>query len=298
MGSIELHPHAFQFRGYRELLQRGQLFPRRRHVPGPRQRPAPRVVPERQRMRPVGRRRRRIQDLLPALEAHLHLQRTAGPVLQEVHAGHPEHICRDQARDLAGGIQRFVTDPDHRRREGQEIIVVRVIAHCVHARARLLVGDIGLVCVHGVAVLPDRIEVASDADIDVPGHVHDVASARHQVGETLRTGDGALGVNLLHGVDVEMAGARVLRILLDDPFEAGKRFRDPGLGLALRRPVVPGTQRHQGLAAEHGDIRIVRPAPCDLPHGFGISRVQVAPVFLRLRRIALGECVEQCTFAR
>ena len=94
----------------------------------------------------------------------------------------------------------------------QEVPVVRMVKQWIHA-LRLALSDVGSVRLTRLDVGERCIVIAADADIDVRGHVHQVPGTRGQRAEPVGRSLGALrSRGCLHDVDVEVIGARVIRI--------------------------------------------------------------------------------------
>ena len=96
--------------------------------------------------------------------------------------------------------------------EGEEVNVVRVVRERIDA-LRLLPFDEHLVGVDGVLVGLHGVVPASDADVDVRGHVDHVSFARHELRESLGARHRGLRVHRFDGVDVVVARAGVVRVL-------------------------------------------------------------------------------------
>src|SRR5687767_5958108 len=94
----------------------------------------------------------------------------------------------------------------------------------------------------------NSIEVTTDADVDVTGHVHDMPRPRHQTRQPLSARYRALRINFLDCMDEEMTRARIIRIRSNYALEACERVGDTRLRLAILRPVVPRAEVHQRFA--------------------------------------------------
>jgi hypothetical protein len=212
--------------------------------------------------------------------------------------GSPEELGRQQRRHLPGRREGQLAVAHHHRGESPEVVVVRVVARRVHAEGRVLVADVALVGVDGVVVGLHGVGVAADTDVDVARHVDEVPRPRHEPGEALGAGDGALGVELLDGVDEEVAAARVVRVLRDDGLEVGEGLGDPRIGAAVRRPVIPGPQVHERLRVEHRDLVVVREASGECGHGIGVRLVEVLAVGGRGALVARRQGLDEPPLAR
>src|SRR5688500_1145919 len=160
-------------------------------------------------------------------------------MLEEIHAWIAEHLGRNERADLVSGGNCVRAPPDHERGEGEEVVVVWIIACRVHPRRRILVADVSLVGVDRMTVYFNGIEVAADADVDVTGHVDEMPRSRHERGEPLSARYGALRIHLLDCVDEEVTRARMLRVRSDHALEARECIGDTRLRLAALGPVIP-----------------------------------------------------------
>ena len=124
-------------------------------------------------------------------------------------------------------------------------------------------------------------------------HVDDVAGAGHEPRQPLGAGNSLLGLGRLHRVDVQMAGARMVRILLDHALQEIDEAPRLGPRLAVGRPVVPGTQVHDRVGREHGRFEIVGKAIRDFVHGSRVGRVQGRTLDGRHRRVACRQGVDE-----
>ena len=127
---------------------------------------------------------------------------------------HPD-LARDVEVDLGGERLRRLdglrAPAGHGGGEGEEVDVVRVVRERIDA-LRVLPLDEHLVGVDGVLVGLHGVVPASDADVDVRGHVDHVAFARHELREPLGARHRGLRVHRLDGVDVVVAGAGMVRV--------------------------------------------------------------------------------------
>ena len=82
-----------------------------------------------------------------------------------------------------------------------------------------------------------RIVIATSTYVNVEGHVHQMSSPRSQASQAIRAWQGASGISRrLSCVDVVMVRARVVWILLQDPFKHAYDLDRIRLGLAVRAP--------------------------------------------------------------
>src|SRR5207237_5186817 len=92
----------------------------------------------------------------------------------------------------------------HGGRLPDEVDVVRMVEAAVD-RAGLGQREVPAIGLQGGRVGADGVRVTADAPVDVRGHVHDVAGARHQLEQAIggRLRAAGLGAGL-DGVDVEV----------------------------------------------------------------------------------------------
>jgi hypothetical protein len=169
------------------------------------QREPARIPPDPERVRGV--RGLRLRELRPAPEASHHL-------VQE------ERAVRRLARQVARGLQRHRALPVVRGGEEEHVQVVRRVHRHPPAFACLHVGHARLL------VAADRIAPTPDVHQNVRRHVRDMAHPRDRVLQQFRTGDRATGIARgLDRVDVQVAGAGVRDVALEDALQRG--HRDP-----------------------------------------------------------------------
>ena len=135
------------------------------------------------------------------------------------------------------------------------------------------------------------IGITAHAVIDMAGHVDHMARARHQLQQRIRRRLGAFGgVRSLHGVDVEVQCARMVRIAGDHFFKRGDDVRSLTLGCcAVGLPVVPGLGVHHRLGPEGLGVEVVGIAGRQFAHGLREGLVQQAAVGLGVGGIAPGQ---------
>ena len=118
----------------------------------------------------------------------------------------------------------------------------------------------------GVGLL--RRDVVARADVDVRGHVHEVAGRRHERLQPLGRGKRALGaLRGFGGVDVEVVRARMVGVALQDRLEHGDDLDGVRSRLAGGRPELPRRQVHQALGVESRGVEVVRIARGERLHG-------------------------------
>jgi hypothetical protein len=191
------------------------------------------------------------------------------------------NVGRRSARRVASGRDRGRRTSGHRRREAQEVKVVRVVRDGIEARRTMGVGEIRLVGVHGVAVGLDRIVVATDAKVDVSRHVHDVSRTRHQLRETFGTRQRTRGKRGFDGVDVEVACARMIAVLLECTLERNEDRTRARARRTRRGPVDPRREQHHRFGRERRDVAVVGHAVEETLHRIRIERVQTRPALRR-----------------
>ena len=182
--------------------------------------------------------------------------------------GHRERLHerrRNLGPDRPRRGDRLAATALHGRGPGQEVSVVR---HVDAVLARVRIAFEPLVVEGGRPSVAFRgVVVAAGLHPDVRRHVHEVAGGGNEV-------DQAIGGRLrefgprggLHGVDVEMVGAGMLRILTHHAFEDRPKLRGAIERLAVEAPVRPGLEGDHRLRGPGLDVGVEREGLGDLPH--------------------------------
>src|ERR1043166_1933743 len=98
-------------------------------------------------------------------------------------------------------------------------------------------------------------------------------------------------------MDIQVDSARMVRMPCQDVLGNPDGIANLPLGgLAIRLPVIPGREVHDGINSEYGYLRIVRKAPCSFGHRLGVGAVQGSPLRLWGIRIAGDEGVNERLF--
>ena len=151
---------------------------------------------------------------------------------------------RDAARRLVGNeFAQLLRRRDdglavagHLRRRHHEVHVVRIVAEPIDAHRRVGVGQVFFVDLDRRLVVGQRVEIAADPIVDVARHVHEVAGAGNRAAQSVGIGLGALGpVGRLDGMDVEVNGARMIRIAGQHALECRHDRHALRVGLAAAR---------------------------------------------------------------
>ena len=180
-------------------------------------RDAARIVRQRQRHPNVRGRERLGQHFVPAPECGEGEDVVGHHLLEhEYPARHVEIYFRFQCPRR---LERLGTPSRHGRDEREEMNVVGIVGQRID-RDRLLALDERLVGVDRMDVARGRVAVSADSDINVGRHVHHVPHPGHQARQSLGAGHRLLRRHRLHGVDIVVTGAGMLRIPGDDPFQA------------------------------------------------------------------------------
>ena len=246
-----------------------------------------RVAPHAGDVRHSRGRRRLAQDLVPATEAGQRQERRRRGRLHVRHL--QDHRGGGGRRELARGAHGLGASPLHARGLPDEVEVVRVIHHAVDV-ARLRLGEVRAVCLHRLHVGRPRVRVPADPVVDVRRHVDHVPRAGRERAQTIGGGEGALRCGApLHRVDIEMVGARVIRVCREHPLERDDDLLGAGLGLAVLRPQGPRAQVHHRVGEERRRVEVVGKAPRDVAHGVGIGAVEGGAVGVRRATVARGE---------
>ena len=121
------------------------------------------------------------------------------------------------------------------------------------------------------------------------GHVDHVAFTRHEAREPLGARHGGLGVHRLDGVDVVVAGPGMVRVAGDDSPELADDLRGALVGRAVRPPVVPRAEVHQGFGIQGRGVQVVRIGLGHLGHRARVGGVEPRAVGGRGRLVALRD---------
>ena len=189
------------------------------------------------------------------------------------------------AATLRADVERHLALPVGRRGEPEEVDVVRVVGHRIHALGPAL-GDVALVGLDRQLVALHRVGVAADALVDVRRHVDHVPGVGQQRQQRVGGGFGLLRRHRLHQVDVHVQRARMLRMAPHHVLGEGDDLGGAGVRLAVAHPVAPGPQVHHRLDVEHRDVGVVGELRVHGPHGVRVGLVVGVAVF-GLARVAL-----------
>jgi len=174
------------------------------------------------------------------------------------------------------------------------MVVVGIVAVLVEA-GRPAILDVGLVFGHRVMVVLDHEVVLPRPHVDVRGHVDQVARARHQLGQPVGAGQRPFRRRgRLHHVNVEVAGARVVRVLRDGALQ--RRHHGAGVRAwpgAQVGPVVPGREIHQRLGVQRLHVGVVRVLFRQRRERPGVRRVERRAVGYRPGAVALRHRIDQ-----
>ena len=269
--------------------QRAELVAGVGEPPGAHQRQAARVVPDPVEIAVPRVGPRRPQDGVPAPEARQGERRDRHELLHEVE-------LVDEVR--GGGLEL----PARRDSElaaaldagggPQEVDVVRVVGRPVEG-ASAAPREEGLVGGGGAPVDLQRVVVATHPPVDVGRHVHEVAGLEVEGAETIGGRLALLREELLGGVDVVVVGADVLGPRRQRELEQPQHLAGVLPRLALRGPVVPGREVHQGLGGEGGDVDVVGMIALHPLHGLGVGAVERGSMVGGIRGVAGGEGGDQ-----
>ena len=154
-------------------------------------------------------------------------------------------------------------------------------------------GDIGLIGRYPRLIHGKRVQIATHAEIDVKGHVHEMAGAGHEIRETHGMGFRPFRpVRGLDHVNVVVDRPRMVRMFVQYPFEDGEDLRRSAFRpAAVRCPVVPRREIHQGLGVEDLDVRVLGVAGRHSIHGRGVGGIESRP--LGVFGIALAQRLDQ-----
>ena len=101
------------------------------------------------------------------------------------------------------------------------------------------------------------IIVAARLHPDVRRHVHQVSGGGDESNEAVGSWFGKLGPRrCLHGVNIEVIGGRVVRVMEHDPLENRAELGSSSHGLSLESPVVPWLHADHGLSGPDLYVRV------------------------------------------
>ena len=281
--------------GHRGLEAR-PLGPRRGHVLQHRVREPPGVVQHRGRRAVEDRilRQRHGEDFAPFAEAdgrvHLHRHVSFQPVGHR-RALHAEHRFGDGLQQALRRVHRGPVVAEEHRPVEHEVVVVgegeREPGSGGLALEELPVGG------DGAGVPLHRRVVVPALDVDVGGHVPQVAGVGHEVAQAVGRAQCALRMRgHLQHVQVHVQQAGVVRPArrfqgADGVFERRERFQGVrALGRIARRevPQGPGRAVHERLGEQCAYVRVARERAVHLAHRIGVAVVPPVEVAVRLRR--------------
>ena len=175
--------------------------------------------------------------------------------------------------------------------------VVRIVAERVQA-LRAALRDVVLVGRHCQLIRAHDIGVASYPQIDVRGHVDNVAGAGHQRQQAIGFLLGPLGnFGRLPDVNPVVKRARMFRIRRDHALESRHGLLGPLLCFPVPRPVVPRPQVHQRLGKHRRRIEVARVFLRERAHRIGKRAIGGLPA-VGLPGVACRERVDVGTLAR
>ena len=231
------------------------------------------------------------EDRVPLSEAHFVLHRHDHEVLHERQRVQLRHV-----RALLGLLRRLRGErarSHQARAQRGEVPVVRHVTERIHAVAALAHREELLVGGGRAEVGERRIVVAARADVDVRGHVHQVARAGREVaqrvGELLRT-RGIIG--RFDRVDVVVDRADVLRIALEHRLDRTDDLRRVRVRLAAR-PVIPRREVHHRFGVHGLRVVVVGEVRDDVRHRIGVRLVERRTIGGRGIGVALRQRFDQ-----
>ena len=132
--------------------------------------------------------------------------------------------------------------------------------------------------------------------VDVARHMDDVTGARHEAGETVGMGLGALGtIRCFDEMDVEMDRAGVIRLRRQDSFEELQGAGGPALRfMPARLPIIPWLGDHGRLGGQHGNLKIVGIFVGKERHRIGKGGIERRALGSLIVRIAKRQRSDQC----
>ena len=276
-------------------FQRRQLSGRRVHSTAGDERETAPVVPHTDRVRLVCRWLRLRQQLLPHPEACIRQQRRDRIVRR------PRQRAGMVMRHLLGQsprrVDRHCPSSFERRRRPEEVQVVRVVADGIQP-LRLTLGKIVLVSGDRPHVGFRGIGVASDADVDVRGHMDHVSCGWHQRAETIGARCCPVGIGRsLEQVNVVVQCTCVVRLSRNDGFEHGEDARRLGLGSAVLLPVVPRHRVHLRIREECLNVRIIFKTVGGLLHRSGVGAVEGGAIAFAVSGVSQRQRLDECLLA-
>ena len=168
---------------------------------------------------------------------------------------------------------RLLGAPVHRRRVGEEAVVVPEVHRVVAGRAGP--GEVGLVGLDRAAVGLGGVGVAADALVDVRRHVDDVPGRGHQPRQALRRGHRALRTARgLDRVDVVVVRAGVLGVARQHRLQRGDDLLGSWSRLAVQGPELPRVHVHQRLGEEDLHVVVLRVRAGHVAHRGGVGLVR------------------------
>ncbi len=193
---------------------------------------------------------------------------------------------RHRGFEIARDFRRAFAVAFHHVRRPQELNVVRVVHHGIHALgiSRAKVKAVGL---DSADVGIGGSVVVTDPKIDVRRHVHQVSGRGHQLAKPLCAGECASRIiRSFHRVDIVVIRADMAGILRDHTLERRDNFVGAGDRGAVRVPESPRMQVHHRFGEQRARVGIVRIPMRHVAHCVGI-RLLKRVVHLAVGRVAL-----------
>ena len=129
--------------------------------------------------------------------------------------------------------------------------------------------------------------VIAGANVNVRGHVHQVAGGWCELIEASGAGQRAIGpLRGFDGVDIKMIRPDMIRVSFQHGFEGRDNLFCALGGLAVRRPELPGAQIHGTLRVERGGVEILRVPLAQRAHGVLIEDAELFQVRLGIVGVA------------
>ena len=218
------------------------------------------------------------------MKANLHRDGNRHEAFQRRHVF---DVRSDVGHQQVGILARLGVASVHGATHGHKMQIVAVIHHRINTlRARLL--DVRTVHFCSFLVGLNRGFIVSGADVNMGGHVNDVAGPRREPGQPIGSRQRAVGIiRSLDRVNVVVDRAQVIGIALDHALERAHNLFGASNGRSVLIPQSPGMQVHAGLGEQRCSIEIIGELVRHLAHGVVIILGRFLQIGDGVRRKAL-----------
>ena len=172
---------------------------------------------------------------------------------------------------------------------------MRHVSHRVDA-LRAALCDVVVVGCDSELVRKRAIVVAPYPNVDMRGHVYQVAGARNHTSQSVGGSDSALWLLLLDSVNVEMIRTGMIGVVLQYEIERRKDLFGERLGFPVLGPVRPRHRIHHRFGEKRLNLEVVRKPSGDRSHRVGVRMVERRALRRWRCRVAGAKRLDQGAF--